>query len=258
LKNSSSNPLAVHVAASRSSMGARAAADIASEIRALLANQEGVRIMFAAAPSQSEMLLSLRQASGVDWSRVSGFHMDEYLGLAADAPQRFGVWLLRTIFDHLPFGAVHLIEPGDEPNRTAADYAAKLNAAAIDIVCCGVGVNGHLAFNDPPADFDEPLTAKVVALDERSRQQQVDDKCFASIHDVPTHAVTVTIPGLLAARAIFCTVPGPQKNQAIRNMLEQPITSLCPASALRLHPQCALYLDPDNAGEVSFEGYRQI
>jgi glucosamine-6-phosphate deaminase len=239
-------------------MGARAAADIASEIRALLANQDGVRIMFAAAPSQSEMLLSLTQASGIDWSRVSGFHMDEYLGLAAGAPQRFGAWLRRTIFDRLPFGAVHLIEPGDDPNQTAADYAAKLNAAAIDIVCCGVGVNGHLAFNDPPADFNDPLTMKIVTLDERSRQQQIDDKCFAFIQDVPTHAVTVTIPALLAARTIFCTVPGPKKNHAIRNMLERPITSLCPATALRLHPKCTLYLDPHSAGEISFEGYRQI
>jgi glucosamine-6-phosphate deaminase len=239
-------------------MGARAAADIASEIRALLANQEGVRIMFAAAPSQSEMLHSLTQASGVEWSRVSGFHMDEYLDLAAAAPQRFGAWLRRTIFDHLPFGAVHLIEAGDDPNQIASDYAAKLNAAPIDIVCCGVGVNGHLAFNDPPADFNDPLTVKVVALDVRSRQQQVDDKCFASIQEVPTHAVTATIPALLAARTIFCTVPGPQKTHAIRNMLEQPITSLCPATALRLHPRCTLYLDHNSAGEVSLEGYRQV
>jgi glucosamine-6-phosphate deaminase len=239
-------------------MGARAAADIASEIRALLARQDGARILFAAAPSQAEMLLSLRHANGVDWSRVYGFQMDEYLGLPADAPQRFGVWLRRMIFDHLPFAAVHLIEPEDDPNRAAADYAAKLNAAAIDIVCCGVGVNGHLAFNDPPADFNEPRTTRVVALDERSRQQQVDDKCFSSIHDVPTHAITVTIPGLLAARTIFCTVPGPQKNQAIRTMLEQPISSLCPASALRLHPRCTLYLDPDSAREISFEDYRQV
>jgi glucosamine-6-phosphate deaminase len=239
-------------------MGARAAADIASEIRALLAKQEGVRIMFAAAPSQSEMLRFLTHSSGVEWPRVTGFHMDEYLDLAVDAPQRFGTWLCRTIFDHQPFGAVHLIEAGDDPNQIASDYAVKLNAAPIDIVCCGVGVNGHLAFNDPPADFSDPRTVKVVALDERSRQQQVDDKCFASIQNVPTHAVTVTIPALLAARTIFCTVPGPQKNRAIRNMLEQPITSLCPATALRLHPRCTLYLDHESASDVAVGGYRQV
>jgi glucosamine-6-phosphate deaminase len=258
MTSDSSNPLAVHVASSRSAMGARAAADVASEIRTLLAKQEGVRIMFAAAPSQSEMLFSLAQASGIDWSRVSAFHMDEYLGLPEGATQRFGVWLRRTIFDKVPFGAVHLIEPGNDPDRTADDYADKLNAAPIDIVCCGVGVNGHLAFNDPPADFSDPLTVRIVALDSRSRQQQVDDRCFAAIEAVPAHAITVTIPALLSARTIFCTVPGPQKNQAIRKMLEQPITPQCPATALRLHPGCTLYLDPDSARDISFVGYRQI
>jgi len=254
----SSNPLAVHVASSRSAMGARAAADVASEIRTFLASQEGVRILFAAAPSQSEMLLSLAHTSGIDWSRVSAFHMDEYLGLPEDAIQRFGVWLRGTMFDKVPFGAVHLIEPGDDADRTAAEYAEKLNAAPIDIVCCGVGVNGHLAFNDPPADFNDPLTVKIVALDSLCRQQQVDDGCFASLEAVPTHALTVTIPALLSAHSIFCTVPGSKKNQAIRNMLEQPITPQCPATALRLHSNCTLYLDPDSAGDISFRGYRQI
>lgn len=255
---SSSNSLAIHVASSRPAMGARAAADIACEIRDLLGNQEGVRIMFAAAPSQSEMLHSLTQQSGVDWSRVSGFHMDEYLDLAADAPQRFGGWLRRNLFDQLPFGGVHLIGAGDDPDQIASGYAAKVNAAPMDIVCCGVGVNGHLAFNDPPADFSEPLTVKVVQLDERSRRQQVDDGCFASIANVPTRAVTVTIPALLAARTIFCTVPGLQKNQAIRDMLEQPITSQYPSTALRLHPRCTLYIDREAAGEVSLASYRQV
>ncbi|MGB9078346.1 MAG: glucosamine-6-phosphate deaminase [Terracidiphilus sp.] len=239
-------------------MGARAAADIASDIRELLRNQKDVRIVFAAAPSQSEMLLALHQASSIDWPRVQAFHMDEYLGLAADAPQRFGVWLRRNLFDHLPFGAVHLIAPDDDPDQIATDYAAKLSAAPIDIVCCGVGVNGHLAFNDPPADFNDPRIVKIVTLDEQCRRQQVDDKCFSSIHDVPTHAITLTISALLAAGEIFCTVPGPQKNQAVRNMLEGPITSLCPASALRLHPHCTLYLDPDSAKEISFQGYRLV
>ena len=258
MKHSSSNTLAVHVASSRPALGARAAADIASEIRALLASQDSVRILFAAAPSQSEMLFSLSQAPDIDWSRIEAFHMDEYLGLDAGASQRFGAWLRRTIFDRLPFGAVHLIEPENDPDRTATEYAAKLNAASIDIVCCGVGMNGHLAFNDPPADFDDPLTVKIVTLDERSRQQQVDDKCFATLDDVPTHAVTVTIPALLAAHTIFCIVPGQQKNQAVREMLEGPVTSMCPATALRLHPRCTLFLDTDSAGEVSLRSYRRV
>jgi glucosamine-6-phosphate deaminase len=176
--------------------------------------------------------------------------MDEYLGLSVDAPQRFGLWLRRAIFDHLPFAAVHLIDPKDNPQQTAADYAAKLNAAPIDIVCCGIGENGHLAFNDPPANFDDPLTVKIVELDIQSRQQQVDDKCFATLDDVPTHALTVTIPALLAARAIFCTVPSTFKKEGVRHTLCDPISPMCPATALRRHPNATLYLDPDSASGV--------
>jgi glucosamine-6-phosphate deaminase len=207
-------------------------------------------MVFAAAPSQSEMLAALREEKDIDWQCVTAFHMDEYLGLPAGAPQRFGLWLRRAIFDHLPFAAVHLIEPGDNPEQTAADYAANLNAAPIDIVCCGIGSNGHLAFNDPPADFEDPLTVKAVELDSQCRQQQVDDGCFATLNDVPTHALTVTIPGLLAGHALFCTVPGASKKEAVRRTLCDPINPMCPATALREHPRCTLYLDPDSAGEV--------
>lgn len=250
LEERSPTALAVHVDESRSAMGAHAAADISREIRACLENQPGVRMIFAAAPSQSEMLAALCEARDIDWQRITAFHMDEYLGLAPDAPQRFGLWLRGAIFDRLPFAAVHLIEPGDNPMQAAIDYAARLNAAPIDIVCCGIGTNGHLAFNDPPADFDDPLTVKVVDLDAECRQQQVDDGCFATLNDVPTSALTVTLPGLLAGRAIFCTVPGILKKEAVRRTLLGPIGPEYPATALRRHPRCALYLDTDSAGEI--------
>lgn len=251
LYNSALNSLAIHVAQSRSAMGQHAAADIASEIRACLTKQPGVRIIFAAAPSQSEMLAALRVEKDIDWSSVTAFHMDEYLGLSTDAPQRFGLWLRRAIFDHLPFAGVHLLLPGDNPAQAAADYAAKLNAAPIDIVCCGIGSNGHLAFNDPPADFTDPLTVKAVDLDLRCRQQQVDDGCFSTLSDVPTRALTITVPGLLNGHALFCTVPGALKKEAVRHTLFDPITPMCPATALRLHPRCTLYLDPDSASAVN-------
>jgi len=247
--------LVVHIEESRSAMGARAAADIAREMRQCLRTQAALRMIFAAAPSQSEMLAALRQEEGIDWSRVTAFHMDEYLDLPASAPQRFGLWLSRAIFGHLDFGAVHLIEPDDNPALAASAYAAKLSAAPIDIVCCGIGSNGHLAFNDPPADFEDPLTVKVVALDLECRQQQVDDGCFASLNDVPTRALTITIPGLLASRAIFCVVPGATKKKAVRRALMDPVGSMCPATALRLHPRCALYLDRDSAGEIQRDSH---
>jgi glucosamine-6-phosphate deaminase len=238
------------IAASRAEMGSRAAADIAAELRQRLNTQPGVRMIFAAAPSQSEMLAALRQSQGIDWTRVTAFHMDEYLGLAPDAPQRFGLWLRRAIFDHLPFAAVELLDPGDDPEASATAYAAKLASAPIDIVCCGIGANGHLAFNDPPADLHDPADVKVVALDLECRQQQVDDRCFERLEDVPTHALTLTIPRLLASDRIFCCVPGALKRTAVRRTLHDPISGLVPATALRTHPHWSLYLDRDSASEL--------
>lgn len=253
-----SEGFAIHVAASRRAMGERAAADIAAELRRLLARQASVRMIFAAAPSQSDMLASLREVSDVDWRRVTAFHMDEYLGLPPRHPQRFGNWLRDAIFDRLPFGAVHLLDPGGDPDAAARDYTKKLQAAPIDIVCCGVGANGHIAFNDPPADFDDPLTVKVVKLAPRCRQQQVDDRCFERIEDVPTHALTLTVPALMAAGASFCTVPGAIKREAVCRMLTGPIEPECTATVLRRHPRCTLYLDSDSSRGVPLESYRQI
>lgn len=242
--------LHIDIAESICAMGQRAASEIAREMRACLKRQAGVRMVFAAAPSQSEMLAALRCEEHIDWTRVTAFHMDEYLGLPACAPQRFGMWLRRAIFDHLPFNAVHLIEPGENPEKAAADYAEKLNTAPIDIVCCGIGSNGHLAFNDPPADFKDPLTVKIVDLDAQCRQQQVDEKCFATLDDVPAQALTVTIPRLLAGNAVFCCVPGALKREAVRRTLFEPVNPMCPATVLRRHPRCILYLDPDSAAEI--------
>ena len=250
LNDSSLDALHIHIAESRKAMGARAAADISNEIRTCLESQTGVRMIFAAAASQSEMLAALREEKGVDWSRVTAFHMDEYLDLPADAPQRFGLWLRRAIFNHLNFAAVHLIEPGDNPASAAASYAAKLNAAPIDIVCCGIGTNGHLAFNDPPADFNDPLTVRIVELDAQCRQQQVDDRCFSTLREVPIRALTVTIPALLDAHVIFCTVPGSNKKEAVRRAITDPVGPACPATALRRHSRSTLYLDPDSAGSL--------
>lgn len=238
------------VAASRAAMGKRAAEDIAEEMRRRLQLQHCIRMIFAAAPSQSEMLSALQLMPGIDWSRVTAFHMDEYLGLAANAPQRFGLWLRRAIFDHLPFGAVHLLEPGSNPEAAAATYANTLAEASIDIVCCGIGANGHLAFNDPPADLNDPADVKVVELDCACRQQQVDDRCFERLEEVPTHALTLTVPRLLDADRIFCCVPGSLKKIAVRRTLMDPISGAVPATALRMHPNWSLYLDEDSAADL--------
>lgn len=231
----------------RDAMGQAAAADVAAALRDRLTRQSNVRMIFAAAPSQAEMLDALARERDIDWQRVTAFHMDEYIGLAADAPERFGTWLTRHLFSRVAFGTVHLIGREPDPDREAARYASLLAEGPIDIICLGIGVNGHLAFNDPPvADLRDPKEVKIVELDAVCRQQQVDDGCFPTLSDVPTHAITLTIPRLLDAGQLFCVVPGAAKRAAVARSLYGPIGTECPASALRTHPRCALYLDRDS------------
>ena len=237
----------LQVATSRQHLGELAARDIAAELKRCLERQDDVRVVFAAAPSQSEMLSHLLREPGVDWTRVTAFHMDEYLGLAPGSPQLFHEWLRTAIFGRLPFRAVHSIEPASDPACTCLEYAALLQQAPLDIALLGIGVNGHLAFNDPPADFDNPRLVEVVTLDPVCRRQQVDDGCFARLEDVPTQAITLTVPVLLSARTIFCCVPGKQKAAAVRSMIHEPVSGRMPATVLRTHPRCTIYLDPDSA-----------
>lgn len=231
----------------RALMGEVAARDIAEALRGALAQQSHVRMVFAAAPSQAQMLASLCAAPDIDWTRVTAFHMDEYIGLAADAPERFAQWLDDNLFNRVPFAQVHRLVPGADPVATAAAYAELLAEAPIDFVCLGIGVNGHIAFNDPPvADFDDPLDVKVVLLDDQCRQQQVDDECFARFDDVPEQAITLTVPRLMRAAKLFCVVPGRLKQDAVRATLYGPISTECPASILREHADCSLYLDAES------------
>jgi glucosamine-6-phosphate deaminase len=232
-------------------MGEAAASDIADELRRRLASQAGVRMVFASAPSQADVLSALVRAQGIDWARVTAFHMDEYIGLPKAAPQRFANWLDAYVFEQVPLAAVYRIDPGDNPAETARQYAERLDAAPIDIVQLGIGVNGHIAFNDPPvADFADPLDVKVVDLDLECRQQQVDDECFEDVSQVPEQAITLTVPRLLRADRLFCMVPTRAKRAAVDAALNGPIATSCPASVLRRHPACTLYLDADSDPEV--------
>jgi glucosamine-6-phosphate deaminase len=234
----------------REALGAAAAADIGDALARRLDSQPGVRIIFASAPSQEATLRHLAERTGIDWSRVTAFHMDEYLGLAPDAPQRFGNWLRQALLDRVPVGTAHLIDPGEDPQAVADRYSALLAAAPIDLVCLGIGVNGHLAFNDPPADFADTALVKMVTLEEASRTQQVDDGCFTTIDEVPAQAVTLTIPALLSAAELFCMVPGAQKKRAVTDALYGPVDGAVPASALRTHPQAAIYVDKESAPDA--------
>ena len=236
----------VHVSPDRSSLGRRAADDIGEAIRILLSRQPGVRVIFAAAPSQGEMLAALRKQREIDWTRVTAFHMDEYIGLPEAAPQNFRSWLRREFFDYVPVQAQCLV-PGNDPTESARQYGRRLAEASIDVVCLGIGMNGHLAFNDPPADFADPEDVRLVRLQQASREQQVSDGCFQTLDAVPTHAITLTIPRLLRASKMFCCVPGAIKQDAVTRALTGPIDPSSPASILRMHPCCQVYLDADSA-----------
>jgi glucosamine-6-phosphate deaminase len=199
--------------------------------------------MLAAAPSQTETLAALAVAPDLDWSHVEAFHMDEYVGLSADAPQAFRNWLRRSFLDKVPQATFHSMDPSDAPDTAARAYAELMGDEPFDLVLFGLGVNGHLAFNDPPADFEDPQPVKLVALDETSRRQQVDEGNFPGLDDVPTHAITVTIPRLLNADALIGSVPGTVKRQAVHDTLTQPIGPDHPGTALRTHADVQLYLD---------------
>lgn len=239
--------LGVAVYADRAAAGRAAGTAAAEALRRALAEQDRVRIMFAAAPSQLEMLRTLRGAPGIDWARVAVFHMDEYLGLPANAPQRFGRFVTDEVVAPVRPGEVHLIAPDGD---SAEQYAELLAQAPLDVVCLGIGDNGHLAFNDPPdAAFDDPELVRVVELSEDSRVQQVGDGCFARLDDVPRRAVTVTIPTLMSGRRLVCTAPGERKRAAVVRTLTGPVDASCPASVLRRHPDCTLYVDTAAYGE---------
>ncbi|MGK3130140.1 6-phosphogluconolactonase [Pantoea sp. C8B4] len=240
--------------AHRDALGAAAAQDCIAHLQQLLQQQAVVRMVFAAAPSQREFLAALAAAPHLDWQRIHAFHMDEYIGLNEGAPQRFSHFLREHLFDQVQPGEVHLIPSSGDPAEICRAYAHKLEAAAIDVVCLGIGENGHLAFNDPPvADFSDPLSVKTVQLDLACRQQQVNDGCFTTLEQVPTHAVTLTIPALMRGTRLFCMVPGATKRAAVQATLQDAISTACPATQLRQHPNCTLYIDADACAEVVFD-----
>ncbi|MFO0908265.1 MAG: 6-phosphogluconolactonase [Isosphaeraceae bacterium] len=247
--------LRVAVYEDRAQMGRAAASAVAAAIATRQAAANRVNVVFAAAPSQNEFLETLGSDPAIDWSRVHGFHMDEYLGLGPEHPASFRRYLHEHIFRKVGLSGdrLHLIpgEQAERPLATCLAYEDLLRAEPTDIVCAGIGENGHLAFNDPPvADFLDPVLIKVVRLDHECRVQQVHDGCFASIDDVPTHAFTLTVPALLKAPVVSVVVPGPRKADAVRATLQGPIAETCPASALRRHPGAVLYLDRESARHV--------
>lgn len=208
------------------------------------------RVIFASAPSQEQMLGTLGEDTRIDWSRVRSFHMDEYLGLDPTHPAAFGKWLA----ERLPRAAIpgfERIHADTNPDQEVRRYSALLAEAPIDLVCLGIGVNGHIAFNEPGGtDFEDPTLVRRIELTRASRMQQVDEGLFATLDEVPDLALTLTVPAMLSGRTMVCTVLGPSKARAVADSLTGPVTADVPASALHTHPNATVHLDRGAASEL--------
>ena len=249
-----SNKLKVKIYKSRLQMGVDAAEEISQRINSLLLQKEFINIVFAAAPSQNEFLTCLKNKR-VDWSRINAFHMDEYIGLDKDAPQLFGNYLKEMLFDKVPFGGVYYLN-GDinRQEEECKRYSELLQKYPTDIVILGIGENTHIAFNDPHvADFKDKKVVKIVDLDEKNRLQQVDpaDKiCFNRLEEVPTHAITLTVPSLFKATYAYAIAPGQNKADAISYTLNRDVSEKYPSTILREHPNAILYIDEASASKI--------
>ena len=234
-------------------MGLCAATEVADKICELLKGKDEINMIFAAAPSQNEFLSHLIHRKEIDWTRINAFHMDEYIGIQPEAPQSFGNFLRQRIFDKVPFKTVNYLNgQAENLEEECKRYSELLLRYPVDIVCLGIGENGHIAFNDPGvADFNDPESVKVVELDPICRQQQVNEKCFETLELVPVKALTLTIPALLKADWMFCIVPFKNKANAVYNALYGEISEKCPASILRSKENFCLYLDADSAGRIN-------
>ena len=241
----------VHIYETREEMGAAAALDAAACIRKLLETKEELNCIFAAAPSQNEFLAALVADKTIPWERINAYHMDDYVGFGLGDPRSFNGFLTNAVFGKVRFKSVNLLDGKNDPAEECARYETLLRDNPPDIVFMGIGENGHIAFNDPSvADFNDPHLVKLVVLEHVCRQQQVNDGCFAALEDVPTHAFTVTIPGLIRAQHVFCIVPGTLKAQATAHALTGPIDESCPASILRRHDDAQMYIDEACAAKL--------
>lgn len=244
--------LKVEIFETRLKMGHAAAIAVAEKIRELQKNKTEINIIFASAPSQNDFLDALSNEKGLAWEKINAFHMDEYVGLPNDAPQNFGHFLKVRLFDKVPVKSVFYIDGNAiDIQQECERYSWLLTQYPTDILCLGIGENTHIAFNDPfLADFNDPVLVKRVELDYESRQQQVNDKCFDLLDDVPRDAITLTVPALLKAGFAFCIVPGKNKADAISKTLEREISVEFPSTALRNHPNAILFIDNDSAGRL--------
>jgi glucosamine-6-phosphate deaminase len=233
-------------------MGSRAAGEGAERVRAALRARGRAHIVVATGASQFEMLESLVREE-VDWSRVTGFHLDEYIGLSMEHPASFRRYLKERFVDRLPqtIGEFHYIDAEKDPEAECTRLNRLIGALTIDVAFVGIGENGHLAFNDPPADFETEEPYLVVELAEACRRQQLGEGWFGSLEEVPEQAVSMSVRQIMKAGAVICTVPDARKAEAVERAVTGPVTPEVPASILQEHPDCRLFLDTQSASRLA-------
>lgn len=234
----------------KNALGREAATQAATIIRWALAARGTARILVATGASQFEFLEALTQAPGLDWAKVDMFHLDEYVGLSIDHPASFRKYLLDRLIRKTGIRNYHLLDGEAPPETVCRDIGRLLSAAPVDVAFPGIGENGHLAFNDPPADFQNEEPYIVVQLDEACRRQQVGEGWFKSMAEVPERAISISVRQLLKAKAIISVVPDARKAEAVQRCLEGAVSPQTPASILRTHPDVTLYLDRDSAARL--------
>lgn len=244
--------LTVRTLATRADLGRAAARHTADVIAQCVQRQGSARVVLATGNSQLPFVEALGDISDIAWDAVTVFHLDEYVGLPATHPASFRRWIRERIAEPFQPAAVHYID-GDspDPDAEARRYEELLRAAPLDLVCMGIGENGHIAFNEPyQADFADPRWARIITLDERSRKQQVGEGHFVDVESVPERAISLTIPALLAPRNIQVVVPERRKAEAVRATLTAEISNACPATILRSQEHAVLFLDAESASLV--------
>jgi glucosamine-6-phosphate deaminase len=236
----------------KTALGKAAAEQAASAIRRAIAEHGRARIIAATAASQLEFLGALTKTAGIDWSRVEAFHLDEYIGLPITHPASFRKMLIEQLVRRTGITNYHLLD-GDAPDpaEVARRVGQQLASAPVDIAFLGIGENGHIAFNDPPADFDTEAPYIIVNLDEPCRLQQVGEAWFSDISQVPKQAISMSARQILRAREILAVVPDTRKAQAVKACFEGKISPMAPASILRTHPNATVYLDKNSASLLS-------
>ena len=235
----------------RSTMSLAAARQAAGALRAAIGARGAARIVAATGASQFGFLEALTAAPDIDWTRVEMFHLDEYVGLSIHHPASFRKYLLERLVRKTGLTRYHLLDGEHDAARAADEIGRAIGSAPVDVAFVGIGENGHLAFNDPPADFATEQPYLIVALDEACRRQQVGEGWFASIADVPSHAISMSVRQILRSREIICIVPDARKAQAVKACLAGEVSPMAPASILQTHANATVYLDQESAALLS-------